>query len=80
MSKTITLRVDDDFYEMIKTAAKGERRSISSLLEYSALFYISNSSYVSDSEMKEIVSDEELIKSIRAGLKDVEKGNYEIVE
>mgnify|MGYP005839227485 CR=1 FL=1 len=79
MSKTITLRVDDDFYEMIKTAAKGERRSISSLLEYSALFYISNSSYVSDSEMKEIIQDEELIQEIREGLKDIEKGDYEIV-
>lgn len=80
MSKTITLRVDDDFYEMIKTAAKGERRSISSLLEYSALFYISNSSYVSDSEMKEIMQDNELVQEIREGLKDIEKGDYEIVE
>lgn len=80
MSKTITLRVDDDFYEMIKIAAKGERRSISSLLEYSALFYISNTSYASDSEMKEILNDEELVQNIRAGLKDIEKGDYEIVE
>lgn len=80
MSKTITLRVDDDFYEMIKTAAKGERRSISSLLEYSALFYISNSSYVSDSEMNEIMQDNELVQEIREGLKDIEKGDYEIVE
>ena len=45
MSKTITLRIDDDFYDLIKTTAKGERRSISSLLEYSALFYITNSPY-----------------------------------
>lgn len=80
MSKTITLRVDDDFYEMIKAAAKGERRSISSLLEYSAIFYISNSSYVSDSEMKEILSDEELVSSLRTGMQDIEKGEYEIVE
>ncbi len=80
MSKTITLRVDNDFYELIKTAAKGERRSISSLLEYSALFYISNSSYVTDAEMNEIISDEELVDGIKRGLIDVEKGNYEIVD
>lgn len=80
MPKTITLRVDDDFYNMIKTAAKGERRSISSLLEYSALFYISNASFVSDSEMKEILQDKELMKDIKEGLTDIEKGDYEIVE
>ncbi|HET54194.1 MAG TPA: CopG family transcriptional regulator [Ignavibacteria bacterium] len=80
MSKTITLRVDEDFYEMIKAAAKGERRSISSLLEYSAIFYISNSSYVSDSEMKEILSDEDLVGSLRTGMQDIEKDEYEIVK
>lgn len=80
MSKTITLRVDEDFYEMIKAAAKGERRSISSLLEYSAIFYISNSSYVSDSEMKEILSDEVLVGSLRTGMQDIEKDEYEIVK
>lgn len=80
MSKTITLRVNDEFYEMIKMAAKGERRSISSLLEYSALFYINNTSYISDSEMKEILSDEELVSSLRHSLKEIEKGDYEIVE
>ena len=80
MSKTITLRVDDSFYEMIKNAAKGERRSISSLLEYSALFYINNSSYVSDSEMQDILSDEELLTSLKNGLKEIKKGDYEIVE
>lgn len=80
MSKTITLRVDDDLYEMIKTAAKGERRSISSLLEYSALFYITNSSYVTDSEMKEILNDKELVAGIKRGLDDIEKDNYEIID
>ena len=79
MAKTITLRVNDDFYEMIKSAAKGERRSISSLLEYSALFYINNSSYVSASEMKEILEDEELVNSLKLGIEEIEQGNYEII-
>ncbi|MBU2493348.1 MAG: CopG family transcriptional regulator [Bacteroidetes bacterium] len=80
MTKTITLRVNDEFYEIIKNAAKGERRSISSLLEYSALYYINNSSSISDSEMKEILSDQELVNSLKNGLKEIEKGEYEIVE
>ncbi len=80
MSKTITLRVNDEFYEMIKTAAKGERRSISSLLEYSALFYINNASYVSDNEMEEIMGDKELVNDLRNGLKEIQKGDYEIVD
>jgi len=80
MSKTITLKVKDDFYKLIKIAAKGERRSIPSLLEYSALFYINSSSYVSDSEMQEILDDEELLKSLKNGLKEIVKEDYEIVE
>lgn len=79
MSKTITLRVTDELYDVIKMAAKGERRSISSLLEYSALFYINNSSFVADSEMKEIMNDEDLVDSLRVGAGEIEDGNYEIV-
>ena len=79
MSKTITLRVDDDFYRLIKSAAEGERRSISSLLEYSALYYLTNSAFVSDAEMSDILKDNDLLESLKNGLNEIDNGKYEIV-
>jgi len=35
MAKTITIRIDDDTYELFKSAAEGERRSISNFIVYS---------------------------------------------
>jgi len=40
MTKTITLRLDDEIYRLLKTAAKGEMRTISNFLEYAAIKYL----------------------------------------
>ncbi|MDH4263443.1 MAG: CopG family transcriptional regulator [Spirochaetia bacterium] len=79
MSKTITVRLDDEVYELFKKAAEGDRRSISNYVEYATLSYITTESYVSDEEMNEILSDSELVKSLKNGLKDVKQGKYKIV-
>lgn len=79
MSKTVTVRLDDEVYELFKKAADGDRRSISNYIEYATLSYITNESYVSDEEMNEILSDAELMKSLEKGLKDVKQGKYKIV-
>jgi len=80
MSKTITLRIDDDIYSLLKAAANGEKRTISNFIEYAAVNYLSLSSYVSDSEMNEIENDEKLKKEISKGLKDISSGNFKIVQ
>ena len=79
MSKTVTVRLDDDVYEIFKKAAAGDRRSISNYIEYATLSYITNESTVSDEEMDEILSDSKLVKSLEKGLQDVKKGKYKIV-
>lgn len=79
MSKTITVRIDDDVYEMFKKAAEGDRRTISNFVEYATLAYLTNDLYVSDNEMDEILSNPDLIKGLKSGLNDVKKGNYKIV-
>lgn len=79
MSKTITMRVDDDIYRMIKTAADGERRSISNFIEYATISFLTEESFVSDNEMEEILKDENLLKSLKRGHKDIEEGKYRIV-
>ena len=79
MSKTITVRIDDDVYGILKKAADGERRTISNFVEFAALQYVSSEIHVSDEEMDEILKDKSLIKSLQKGLEDVKKGKFKIV-
>ncbi len=79
MSKTITIRIDDDVYEMFKKAADGDRRTISNFVEFATLSYLTNDIYVSDSEMDEIINNPSLVKSLKSGLNDAKKGNFKIV-
>ncbi|MDH5718808.1 MAG: CopG family transcriptional regulator [Spirochaetia bacterium] len=80
MSKTITIRVNDNIYELFKKAASGDRRSISNYIEYATLSHITNETYVSDEEMEEILSDSELVKTLDKGLENIKKGKYKIVD
>lgn len=77
--KTITIRVDDSVYNMIKKAANGQRRNISNFIEYATLQYLTSSEYVSDEEMNEILNDKELVKNLEKGLEEVKKGEFTIV-
>jgi len=77
--KTVTMRVDDTIYQIIKTAADGERRNISNFIEYATLQYLTSSQYVSDNEMNEILNDKELVKNLEIGLEEVKNGDYVIV-
>lgn len=77
MAKTITVRIDDDTYEIIKKAADGQRRTISNYLEYATLNYTLNEAIVDDLEMEEILSFEEDIKK---GLSDIAAGRYRIID
>ena len=79
MTKTVTLRIDEEIYNILKSAASGEKRTISNFIEYAALSYLSSNSYVSDNEMDEILNDKNLIDGLRKGMDDVKKGNYVIV-
>lgn len=80
MPKTVTLRLDDRTYQMIKLAAQGERRSISNYIEYATVSHLTESSVVSDEEMQEILNDPELMKAIASAEADIESGNYTVVE
>jgi uncharacterized protein (DUF1778 family) len=80
MSKTITIRIDDDVYNLLKKAAEGERRTISNFIEFAALAYLTNEIFVSDQEMEEILNDPSLKNELKSGLNDIKKGNYKIVK
>jgi len=76
MTKTITLRITDDMYELFKKAADGQKRTISNYLEYAALNYTINDTIVNDSEMEEILSYQ---KDIQQGLSDINAERYTII-
>ena len=77
--KTLTLRVDEDTYELLKKAAEGQKRTLSNLVEYAAVSYVTSDMAASDQEMDEILQDSKLLASLRSGLKEARKGNYTIV-
>ena len=77
--KTLTMRVDDSVYQMIKTAAEGQKRNISNFIEFATLQYLTSVQYVDNSEMNEILNDKELVQNLRDGLKNLKAENYTIV-
>ena len=76
MPKTITLRIEDSVYNMLKRAAEGDRRTISNFMEYAAINYVLNNNIVDDDEFKEAMAFE---KNIKKGLADVKNGRYKII-
>lgn len=79
MAKTVTLRIDDDTYNLIKKAASGERRSISNFIEYATMAFLTEESFISDDEMDEILKNEELLKNFKKAEDEISKGKYKVV-
>ena len=77
--KTVTMRVDDSIYDMIKLAAEGQKRNLSNFIEFATLQYLTSSQFVDTQEMNEISSDKELVKNLMNGLEDFKNGDYKIV-
>ncbi|MBF0490679.1 MAG: CopG family transcriptional regulator [Candidatus Omnitrophica bacterium] len=67
MSKTITTRLKDSDYDQIARAAEQEHRPISNFITHAVLDTIANVSLVDDVEMKEILSDAELMQRLKRG-------------
>lgn len=76
MAKTITVRLDDTVYAMIKKAAEGQRRTISNYIEFAALNYTVHETLVDDAEMSEIMAHSE---DLQKGLSDISAGRYTII-
>ncbi len=80
LMKTITIRVDETVYNLLKKAADGERRTISNFIENASLSYLTNEIYVSDDEMDQILNEPSLVRSLKKGMDEVKKGKYKIVK
>lgn len=77
--KTVTMRVDDAIYDMIKLAAEGQKRNLSNFIEFATVQYLTSSQFVENDEMAEILEDKELVQNLMNGLEDFKKGEYTIV-
>ena len=76
MTNTITVRLDENVYEIFKKAADGQKRTISNYIEYATLNYTVNETVVDDIEMNEILTfEDQIIK----GLSDISAGRYKII-
>ena len=77
--KTVTMRVDDSIYQIIKSAALGQKRNISNFIEFATMQYLTSTQYVDNNEMAEIINDSDLIQNLKNGFNDVKNGDYTIV-
>ena len=67
MSKTVTLRLDDETYEILREAARAQNRPLSNLIETAALAQIHEEQFVDEHEMAEIRADEKLQARLKKG-------------
>ena len=73
MSKTVTIRLEDEKYELFKRCAEMDNRAISNFIETATSRYIEEIEYADEFEMAEINSNEDLKKSLKRGRTDVKK-------
>ncbi len=73
MPKTVTLRLDNEVYAELREAAVAERRPLSNLIETAALARVREEQFVDDAEMAEILSNEDLVRRLKAGSRQARK-------
>ena len=70
MSRTVTLRLDDEVYKRFRGLAEHDNRSLSNFIETAALRFIEEHEYVDEFEMAEIKDNAALNRSLKSGLRD----------
>lgn len=80
MPKTLTLRLDDEIYELFKSAARAENRSIANLIETAAVNRIRERQFVYDYEMAKILGDEDLLRRLCKGSSEARAGRGRFIE
>lgn len=78
MSRTVTIRLKNNIYEMFRKLAEDDNRTLSNFIETSVLRFIDSSEYLDEYEMAEINTNNSLNHSIKRGLQDakLKKGRF----
>jgi predicted DNA-binding protein len=74
MTKTVSLRIDEELYNSLIVHAEAENRSISNFIETATMRYIEEVEYADEFEMESILSNEDLIARMKQGTKDSKSG------
>jgi predicted transcriptional regulator len=80
MSKTFTIRLNDDVYQLFRQAADTDNRTLSNFIETATLRYIAQSELINEAEMAEIDADAALKRNIRCGHADARRGRGRFVD
>ena len=70
MSRTVTLRLDDEVYRRFRLLADADNRPLSNFIETAVLRYLEADQFVDAFEMDEIRSNPDLNESMKRGLRD----------
>ena len=79
MAKVVTVRLSDEEYRKIATAAKLERRPLSNFMTLMVIRSIAEGDYVDAVEMDQITSDKRLMAKLRAGHRDARQRKGRLV-
>ena len=70
MTRTVSMRIDENLYNSLSILAKAENRSISNLIETATMRYIEEVEHVDEFEMESIQSNEDLLARLEKGISD----------
>ena len=70
MSRVVTLRLDEDVYELFRSRARADNRPLSNLIETAAVRHLREQEDVAPEEMREILANRPLVHSLRRGSAD----------
>ena len=78
MSKTVTLRLDEEVYQRFRSMAERDNRPLSNFIETAVLRYLEREQYADEFEMEEIRANTNLHDSIESGVTDAKekRGNF----
>ena len=79
MSKVVTVRLSNAEYKQIVSAAKRERRPLSSFMTLMVIKGLEEGAYVDGIEMAQITADQRLMKKLRAGHRDARQRKGKLV-
>jgi predicted DNA-binding protein len=80
MSKTVTLRLSDEEYERLASAAHTVKRPISNLISYLALQKIEEDMFTETSETEEILVNKKLLARLQRGHEEAASRNGRFVK
>ena len=79
MSKTLTIRVDEQTYVMLKNHALAQNRSLSNFIETTVKEHIQESEFLDKEEMSDILTNKKLVERLRRGSHDAEKKKGKLI-